>query len=217
MNLKMRNFLIFLVTVISTNLLAQPKTIHIFGDSLFAVHNHGVAQELSELFNWPTETVSIKDYSKLGATVSMIESQYYSAKDVKLAVINGGANDILLDFLWCYTKENQSLSYRCKAIIRSLIADSLAHLITQMHNDGVQDILVLTSYHMRYPNTLLNQAIDYSVSVWTETCLQYDCKLIDMRQYVDPQDTKFYWIDGSHPSELGSRRVARLIYFSFKN
>ena len=212
-------FLFFLTNLLAQS--AQSKTIHIFGDSLFSIHSHRVAQELSDIYNWPTPRAIIKDYSRLGATVSMIQSQYYSASDdsddsddVKTAIINGGANDILLHSLWCYTKENQTLSSECKVIIRSLIADSFANLINQMYTDGVQEILVLTSYHMKYPNTLFNQAIDYSVSIWSETCTHYGCKLIDMRQYVNSFDKDFYWFDGSHPSDLGSRRIARLIYWN---
>jgi len=196
----------------------EPRTLHIFGNSMMAWNEHGVRRELDELYNWVGNRVIINDSAFVGATVEQIHAQYTRAKDrgeiVKTAIVEGGANNIFLNAWWCWTNEGDELNDRCKEVV-DLAINNLSLLVQDIHNNGAERIVLLVPYHDIFPS--FNAAIDYSLPKWPSICPESWCSLVELSSWIHPDDSSLYWIDGIHPSGKGSRRIARVIYNTLNN
>jgi lysophospholipase L1-like esterase len=192
-----------------------PPNKYIFGDSLFAWNKQGVKRGLESLGNtgWISEAY-------VGATVYDIQKEYESViklgNSVDEAVINGGANDLLLATPICYSLDSYpygSLTDACKTVIISTI-EGIDHIIQQMKEADTHKIVLISPYYPRGLVAGFNQAIDFAAPLFKSICYNENntqCLFVDPRQVFLDGGSDYYWLDGSHPSPLGSRVLAELI------
>jgi len=184
------------------------STKHMFGNSMFAFRNHAVQRVLKSKYE-----ADFIDHSVIGAETEQIKMQWLNAigsgETVKVAVIDGGANDVLIS-LSCYVlDDDDDIGRECKNVIED-VADTFNSMIRNMIRGGVTKTIILVgSYHPIGLSKGFNKAVDYSYPLFKTICKTPECTLIDPRDAFNKDI--FYWFDGSHPSEEGARLLAKLI------
>jgi lysophospholipase L1-like esterase len=195
------------------------------GDSIFAlsgkIHDY--------LQSWSGQT--FRRYSVSGAMVNSgvipdIASQYATAKsdnpNIKTIFMDGGGNDILIpaiafDPYNCKVDWWESgLSSSCKSLIDDVYVDTVT-LLNQMGRDGVKNIIFQGYYQVKngvFGSTKLKQAVDYGdtklkLAVTNATAANNYRVFIDPRPYIVNSDII---IDGIHPTDSGSKKLATLIW-----
>ena len=195
------------------------------GDSIFAlsgkIHDY--------LQSWSGQT--FRRYSVSGAMVNSgvipdIASQYATAKSdhayIKTIFMDGGGNDILIpaiafDPYNCKVDWWESgLSSSCKSLIDDVYVDTV-DLLNQMGRDGVKNIIFQGYYHVKngvFGSTKLTQAVDYgdaklALAVKNATAANNYRVFIDPRPNIVNSDII---IDGIHPTDSGSKKLATLIW-----
>ena len=196
------------------------------GDSIFALSGdiHKYLQA------WSGQT--FRRYSVSGAMVNSgiipdIASQYATAKGdhayIKTIFMDGGGNDILIpaiafDPYNCKVDWWESgLSSKCKSLIDDVYVDTVT-LLNQMGRDGVQNIIFQGYYNIKngvFGSTKLLQAVAYG-----DTKLKLavtNATAVPNRWFIDPRyETNItnsdIIIDGIHPTDSGSQKLAALIW-----
>jgi lysophospholipase L1-like esterase len=177
-----------------------------------------------------------RNYAAMGASLGTgaIPDQFKSAKaadpDIKLVVMDGGGNDVILGASQC-TVAGASQTAECQGIVQAAINNAIS-LFDTMQQSGVYDSVYFFYPHV-VPNALggmlakgaPNEILDYSYPLASQNCdtavTRYGgdkirCYWIDTRadfgdtyQYINP-------IDGIHPTAAGADIIAGLIYDTMK-
>lgn len=201
----------------------------VLGDSLFAINKmlgcHGIGQELSLVLG-----ENITDMSLNGARlteglgsgdIATIPVQYEQAKAVlgpalKTLVLDGGANDVMLDELAC---EQTPQSW----ITMNAAFDVLLELLNTARTDGVENLVYMGVWvpverttpgcDFRVFTDVLNHGMD---RVRDEIAAVYDdVTFVDTREFMSPSNPAWQrtWLaeDGAHPTPEGAAAVAQFI------
>lgn len=203
---------------------ADDNRVVFLGDSIFALS--GKIQE--NLHNYAGGT--FRNYTTSGAELfggvihpSIVE-QYDIAMsdnpDSDIVVMNGGGNDILIPAILfdpydCLTQwwEWGRLSNSCKSFIDDIYVEGVDQL-NLMAADGVTDVIYLGYYYTK--NGLLwvddlEEAVDYGDLRLAQACANSvaNCTFVDPRSTIHNSDVL---IDGVHPTAVGSKKIADLIW-----
>jgi lysophospholipase L1-like esterase len=193
------------------------------GDSIFALSGkiHDDLQSVSGQ--------TFRRYSKSGATITGgdiftpgIDQQYATAKSdhsyIKIIFMDGGANEILIPSILFdpYHCKSSTLTSSCKSLIDDVYVDAVT-LLNQMGRDGVQNIIYLGYYHVKsglFGSTLLNPAVDYGDTRLAQAVANATAAS-NYRVFIDPRPNivnSDIIIDGVHPNDSGSQKLANLIW-----
>lgn len=190
----------------------HPTNIHIFGNSVMAWNSHGIGKEIGELYNWNGADVTINDYSFTGATVEQIRNQWVRAEgNLDVVILEGGLNNVFLNAWWCWTPEGKILNEKCKDVVNAGLLE-MHKLMHDIKKAGASRIALVVPYHVRGLASAFNPALDYSMPLWQYLCTEEWCSLVELANWICPEDESLYFMDGVHPSSKGSRRIARAIY-----
>jgi lysophospholipase L1-like esterase len=203
------------------------------GDSIFALSG-GIS---NYIHSYAGKT--FRRYATTGAEIKGsnivtsfdISKQYARARSHSLPIdtifMDGGGNDILIPATTAFDPYNckrdwwePRLSSSCKALIDDVYVDTVT-LLNQMGRDGVKNIIFLGYYRIKnglFGSTTLNDAVDYgnlrlSQAVANATAASNYRVFIDPRPYIVSSDII---VDGVHPSDSGSRKLAGLIWAKLK-
>jgi hypothetical protein len=231
--LSVRVVVILLILTVSTacGLLSVPwirsatmNNVVNLGDSIFALSG----AEHSYLTSYAGK--SFRNYCKSGAylkgsnilTDQSVTVQYATAKsdnsNIKTILMDGGGNEALIqyNFFDPYHCGSSTLTSSCKGLIDDAYVNAV-NLMNQMGRDGVQNIIYQGYYHVKsglFASTSLNPAVDYgdtrlSQAVANATAVANYRVFVDPRAYITNSDII---IDGVHPADSGSRKLANLIW-----
>jgi hypothetical protein len=160
-----------------------------------------------------------------------------ASKDIKVVVMDGGGNDVLIDNRGCLTTVDST----CTSAIDMTLARGTA-LMKEMATGGVQHIVYMYYPHLSTagggllptPAPGVNMALDYALPKLEESCCgasfistmtNYscrgngpgtDCVVIDTvpavtgHLYTDP--VPYIQSDNVHPNAMGSQVIADLIW-----
>jgi lysophospholipase L1-like esterase len=198
------------------------------GDSIFALS--GKIQEYLTSYTGK----SFRNYSFSGAylsgtsiiTSNSVVVQYGIAKsdnsNIKTIIMDGGGNEILIpanafDPYNCKKDWWESgLSSSCKSLIDDAYVDAV-DLMNQMGRDGVKNIIWQGYYHVKnglFASTSLNPAVDYGNTRLAQAVANATA-VNNYRVFINPvsvMTNSDIIIDGVHPSDSGSRKLANLIW-----
>ncbi len=203
------------------------------GDSIFALSGkisdylHSYAGKTFR--RYATSGAEIKGSNIL--TSFDVAAQYAKAKSqyslIDTIIMDGGGNDILIPATMAFDPYNckkdwweSGLSSSCKNLINDVYVDTV-NLINQMGRDGVKNVLFLGYYHIKtglIGSTTLNAAVDYGdlklkAAVTNATAANNNRVFIDPRSSIVNSDII---IDGVHPADSGSKKLAGLIWAKLK-
>ena len=199
------------------------------GDSIFALSGRIYTElELKAHETW-------RHYALTGSQMSggflgkPIPDQYQQALEddpnIRVVYMNGGANEVLIQALLgdpyrckqCNYWFCGDLSRRCKALIDDAYVVG-ENLLYTMKDDGVEQIVYLGYYHptigIAGDMRRLIKATDYSAGLVIAGFQAADENAV----YVDPRDAfdgmewLYISVDGLHPTALGSRVLANMIW-----
>jgi len=198
------------------------------GDSIFALS--GMIHEYLTQYAGK----SFRNYTFSGAYLSgssiitdkSVVVQYATARsdnsNIKTIIGDGGGNEILIpanafDPYNCKKDWWESgLSSSCKALIDDVYVDSV-DLLNQMGRDGVQNIIWQGYYHVKFgafASTSLNPAVDYG-NMKLAQAVANATAVNNYRVFINPvsvMTNSDIIIDGVHPTDSGSRKLANLIW-----
>lgn len=194
------------------------------GDSIFALS--GAIQD--ELEAKAGET--FRRYTVSGAELSggvlapsvleQLDTAVSDNPDIDILVTDGGGNDILipaiaLDPHRCKTRWYQfgKLSDSCKALIDDVYVDAVDYL-NNAAAAGVDGAIFLGYYYTKnglFRLESMKEAVDYGNDSLARACENsvLDCTFVDPRSSISNSDII---IDGIHPADSGSRKIADLIW-----
>lgn len=200
------------------------------GDSIFALSGG----ESNYLHSWSGHT--FRRYATSGAEIKGgilapdVASQYATARsdnsNIKTIFMDGGGNDILipatvLDPYNCKVDWWESgLSTSCKNLINDVYVDTV-NVLNQMGRDGVKNIIFQGYYHVKFGligTTTLNQAVDYGDTKLSQA-VSNATAAANYRVFIDPRPNivnSDIIIDGVHPADSGSKKLATLIWAKLK-
>ncbi|MCP4133761.1 MAG: SGNH/GDSL hydrolase family protein [bacterium] len=201
-----------------TNPAADEYDVQIVGDSVFDLDAY-----IHE-YLWELSGKAYKDNSSSGDTLSYITQQYRDAiaahPGIKTVIMDAGANDILMDLYWnsaCRSYSGRCPS-GCKTFINSVV-DDLESLWDEMDADGVDDIVHLGYYHLKWGylvgnGSRLDGAVDYADSKINTACAvsPADCWFVDPRSDFEGNEGAYLLSDGLHPTDAGGEVLAGLIW-----
>lgn len=174
-----------------------------------------------------------------------IPYQFYNmalpaSTDIKVIIMDGGGNDILLDNRQCLTTPVMG-DTSCHMVINAVISRA-QQLLADMPNQGVQHIVYLFYPHIDtttiYTGPDANDWLDYAYPLAARTCCGanapdpsamdstchgspvpgVDCTFIDTRpEFVghnDPTMQSEYWLDafGIHPNKQGAQVIVQKMW-----
>lgn len=195
------------------------------GDSIFALS--GELQDFLESYAGETfrrYTLSGAEL-KGGIIATDVYAQYDIAKNdnpnIDTIVMDGGGNDILIPAIALFDPNNCKtqwyqfgrLSSRCKNFIDDIYVDAV-NLLNNMQADGVDNVIYMGYYYTKngiFALDSMEEAVDYGDMRLSQACANtsVDCQFIDPRSSVRDRNII---IDGIHPDENASRKLADLIW-----
>jgi hypothetical protein len=235
--LSVRVVVLLLVLAVSTacSLLSVPwirsatmNNVVNLGDSIFALSG----AEHSYLTSYAGK--SFRNYCKSGAylkgsnvlTDQSVTVQYATARsdnsNIKTILMDGGGNEVLIqaNFFDPYNCKKDwwesGLSSSCKSLIDDSYVNAVS-LLNQMGRDGVQNIIYQGYYHVKnglFASTSLNPAVDYGNTKLAQAVANATA-VSNYRVFVNPVSSitnSDIIIDGVHPSDSGSKKLADLIW-----
>jgi lysophospholipase L1-like esterase len=158
--------------------------------------------------------------------------------DIKLVIMNGGGNDVLLPEAGapdCKNETGSSKDPGCTAIVK-LSLDTATSLVMHMADKGVRDVVFFFYPHIPSVDgglggTNANEILDYAYPTAADSCNQanamtggkINCHFIDMRKpFADTGaiDGAGPWTnisdDGVHPTDAGQKIQAAQIVDTMK-
>lgn len=201
------------------------------GDSIFALSGR-----ISDyLHSYAGKT--FRRYATSGAELNggLIEpsvySQYTRAKNdyrtIDTIFMDGGGNDILIPATMYFDPYNckvdwweSGLSSKCKSFINDIYVEAVT-LFNQMGRDGVKNLIFLGYYNIKFGvigTTALNPAVAYGNGKLSQA-VAYATAGPGYRTFIDPRSSitnSDIIIDGVHPSDSGSKKLATLIWNKLK-
>lgn len=199
------------------------------GDSIFALSGE-IFDDLRAKAGETWRHYAISGTQMIGGVMGpSIPTQYETARadnaNIRVVYMNGGGNDILLpalagdpygcrrcNYWWC-----DGISAGCKALIED-IAVTMEDLIAQMHDDGVEQIVLLGYYHLSRglfgDLTTLNKVIDYTAQLIADRIADSDVSVVYVgsRDAFAGHEAKYIMADGIHPTSAGSAVLADLLW-----
>jgi lysophospholipase L1-like esterase len=196
----------------------------LIGDSYLAQPGNNIQYYLENLARAAgalEEGESYRPYYAGGTSMGngQIPAQFDTAKaadpDIKLVIMTGGGNDILIGNRACLTDpapQNES----CVTTVDNSLA-AAAELYQNMAASGVEDVVYFSYPHL--PTGFLtgpaaNEMLDYSYPRVQEACDSLtapDCHFIDTRPAFEG-NASLIGPDGVHPTPAGSEVIANLIW-----
>lgn len=140
--------------------------------------------------------------------------------DIDTLIMDAAGNDILVsaimgDFKNCKTQWYQfgRLSSSCKNQINDLYVLAV-NFLNEVDDAGVENVIQLGYYHTKNALLLLDsleEAVDYGDKKLAQACANStaNCTFIDPRSSIVDRDII---IDGIHPADSGSEKLANLIW-----
>lgn len=189
----------------------------LFGNSLLAWNDQGIMRDLISLGDTGWQSRAF-----VGATVSQVTDEYETVLNqghtVTEAVLDGGANDLFLATSVCYDINNDypygQISPQCQHVLTVAI-HNIGHIIDQMKGSGTtRKIVVIGPYYLRGLAEGYNAAADFAMPLFQSICYDSyttECSVIDPRQVFLAGGSDYYWLDGIHPSLIGSQILASMI------
>jgi lysophospholipase L1-like esterase len=137
------------------------------------------------------------------------DSKRLGPEGVKLVVMTGGGNDVLIDASQCKTISTPT--EECKTVVSKSLA-VIEKLFADMSNAGIEHVI-----YFWYPDLGPSQgrAInDYSVPLAKEQCetsTDVTCHFVDTREPFRGHP-EYISLDGIHPTAAGSRVISDLVW-----
>jgi lysophospholipase L1-like esterase len=208
----------------------------IIGDSYidlttFTPHLQDLAREAGALGAAETYV----DHALLGASmngapnipaqwpVALADSRARGADGIRLVIMTGGGNDILVNNRQCLDFPSVSdITDACKAVVDQAL-DAALELFQQFASDGVGAVVYFFYPHLprfslfggSQPNTML----DYSLPLIREQCAQFEevpCYFVDLGPSFDDGSgfarPELISIDGIHPTDAGAVLMANDVW-----
>ncbi len=164
-----------------------------------------------------------------GILADPIPDQYANAKgdnpNISLVYMDGGGNDILIpaialdpynckncNYWWC-----GNLSQSCKDLIDDVYVETV-DLLNQMDADGVEKVVFLGYYHLKWglfgDLTKLDDAVDYGDKRLRDACINSTANavFVDPRAAFEGRESSYIIADGIHPTAQGSAVLANLLW-----
>jgi hypothetical protein len=200
------------------------------GDSIFALSG-GISDYLHSYAG-----KTFRRYATSGAELNggiiepSVASQYARAKadyrTIDTIIMDGGGNDILIPATMYFDPYNckkdwweSGLSSKCKSFINDIYVEAV-NMMNQMGREGVKNIIFQGYYHVKFGvigTTALNPAVDYG-DTKLKLAVQ-NATLVPYRVFIDPRSSisnSDIIIDGIHPADSGSKKLAGLIWNKLK-
>ncbi|MDN3610265.1 SGNH/GDSL hydrolase family protein [Vibrio ostreicida] len=192
------------------------------GDSIF-----DLSGELQQFLEGPDmANTTFRDYTLSGAKMTggivarPVIEQYQDARqddpNIKIVVMNGGGNDILLPAMLfdpnqCKTTwYRPELSDKCKSLVDDVYVETV-NLLDQMNTHGTNHVVYLGYYYTTGSKVNMHQAIDFGDQRLAQACTNtsVSCEFLDTRALIQPEDVLS---DNIHPTTSGSYKLAQLIW-----
>lgn len=164
-----------------------------------------------------------------GFLADPIPDQYETAKgddnNIRIVYMDGGGNDILIpaialdpysckncNYWWC-----GNLSQSCKDLIDDVYVETV-DLLNQMDADGVEKVVFLGYYHLKWgllgDLRKLDDAVDYGDKRLKDACINSTANavFVDPRASFEGKESSYIIADGIHPTAQGSAVLANLIW-----
>lgn len=149
------------------------------------------------------------------------ESRARGASGIKLLIMDGGGNDVLVNNRACLEHQTESaITQACKDTVQAAL-DAGSELFEQVARDGAQAVIFFFYPHLpggglggSYPNTML----DYSAPLVRENCEQrapVPCYFVDLRSPFTDSGIPIEDLiqeDGVHPSQQGAKIMAQEVW-----
>ena len=194
------------------------------GDSIFAlsgkIHDNLTAKAGKSFRNYCVSGSYLSSTSIL--TSNSVAVQYATARNdnsnIKTIIADGGGNEVLIpaNFFDPYHCKSSTLTSSCKAVIDDVYVDAV-DLLNQMGRDGVQNIIWQGYYHVKFglfASTSLNPAVDYGNTKLAQAVANATAAS-NYRVFINPVSSivnSDIIIDGVHPNDSGSQKLANLIW-----
>ena len=202
------------------------------GDSIFALSGD-IYTELRLKAHETWRHYALTGSQMSGGFLGMpIPDQYQMARDddpnIRVVYMNGGANEVLIQAVLgdpyrckqCNYWFCGDISRRCRALIDNTYVVG-ENLLYGMEDDGVEQVVFLGYYHptlglfgdMRQ----LIKATDYSAGLIIDgieaaQASGSNAVYVDPRDAFDGMEWLYVTVDGLHPTALGSRVLANMIW-----
>ncbi|MFZ2631552.1 MAG: SGNH/GDSL hydrolase family protein [Desulfosalsimonadaceae bacterium] len=200
------------------------------GDSIFALSG-GISDYIHSYAG-----KTFRRYATSGAELNggiiepSVASQYARAKadyaTIDTIFMDGGGNDILIPATMYFDPYNckvdwweSGLSSKCKSFINDIYVETVT-LLNQMGREGVDNIIFQGYYRIKFGvigTTALNPAVDYGDTKLAAAV--QNATLVPYRVFIDPRSSivnSDIIIDGVHPADSGSKKLAGLIWNKLK-
>jgi len=164
-----------------------------------------------------------------GFLADPIPDQYDTAKgdddNIRIVYMDGGGNDILIpaialdpynckncNYWWC-----GNLSQSCKDLIDDIYVETV-DLLNQMDADGVEKVVFLGYYHLKWgllgDLRKLDDAVDYGDKRLKDACINSTANavFVDPRASFAGKESSYIIADGIHPTAQGSAVLANLLW-----
>lgn len=184
----------------------------IIGDSIFALSGE-IHEFLEDDLNESIDTYARSGCQMIGGNI--ICSSYYSVprqysraskRGIETVIMNGGGNDFLLgDGADC----GAPTSRECQELLMD-IEETIAGLVSDMHGDGIGEILFLGYYYLE-DNDRNNEINRLSMEYKAANYGAMGVKFVDTRSAFLGNERSYITSDGIHPNSRGSRVLADLI------
>jgi lysophospholipase L1-like esterase len=154
---------------------------------------------------------------------ALADSRARGADGIRLVIMTGGGNDILIDNRQCLDFPSvAAISDECKAVVTQTI-DTSRELFQQFVQDGVGAIVYFFYPHLpsfsllggSHPNTML----DYSLPLVRQSCETFEqlpCYFVDLSPSFDDGSgfarPELISIDGIHPTDPGAVLMADAVW-----
>ncbi len=181
----------------------------IVGDSIFAlsgdIHSY-LEDDLDESIDTHARSgCQMNGGNIICSSTYAVPRQYSRASKsgIRTVIFNGGGNDFLLgDGGDCFTDS-------CINEVLLEIEETIASLVEDMKNDGIEEIIYLGYYYIDdSSNDAINQtSMDYKAANYPAMGI----KFIDTRSAFEGNERRYISSDGIHPTAAGSRVLADLI------
>jgi lysophospholipase L1-like esterase len=159
-----------------------------------------------------------------------------AGKDIKLSIMDGGGNDILIcdatKFPNCATlcsSAGSSKNSECTSIVKQAL-DAATTLMTNAANDGIKDVIYFFYPHIPDKAGGYSEILDYAEPIakklcddaFTTTGGKLTCHFVSTEAAFkaaggDENPANFSAVDGIHPSQAGQDIIAKQIYATMQS
>ncbi len=191
----------------------------IIGDSYVQIPGtlEGDIETLARMEGALGSTETYRNYAVSGTSLGngQIPSQYTSAKaanpDIKVVIMDGGGNDVLLLNSQCLSANPTSSNASCVMTVANAISAAQT-LAAQMAADGVEDLV-----YFFYPEVpaVTGDVLSYSepkAQAFCDALTKPRCHFVSTREAFAGKTAQYIGLDGIHPTTAGAQVIAGLIW-----